>query len=107
MKLFAVLNQGVARFLSNLDGFFILLTEMLLCHKEIFKVVLCIMEALITLNPNIIKPENFPQLKQYDNIFKAVNKLFARVFDNMSLKQLARFSRVMAHFFLETTEKLV
>ena len=107
LKLFTILNTNFCKYLANLDWFLVLIMELMLLDKEVLKSSLSILEGLIILNPGLITAEHFPLLKRSYLRDICDTKSGYSLFEKMGLKQLARFSRVLAHFFVENSEKLV
>jgi len=92
LKLFAIINIQFAVMLSNKPNFCIKMFELMLQDNKIyFKQVLGIQEALIAANPQITE-------KIYPHMYEALV--------GMSKKYFARFSRIVALFVLESSEKV-
>jgi len=92
LKLFAIINIHFAILLSNKKGFCARMFELMLQdNKAYFKQVLGIQEALIAANNDIVNPSIYPYMQE--------------VLFNMPKKYFARFSRIIALFVLENTEK--
>jgi len=92
LKLFAIINIHFALLLSNKSGFCARMFELMLQdNKAYFKQVLGIQEALIAANNDIVNPNIYPYMQE--------------VLFNMPKKYFARFSRIIALFVLENTEK--
>jgi len=92
LKVFAMINPSFAVVLSNWPMF----TEVLLAltlhdNKLYFKQVLSIVEALIASNPGAITQDLYP--------------LILEMLSGMPKKYFARFSRIIALFVLENSEK--
>lgn len=92
LKMFAMINPTFAAILSHWEGFSKAVLQLIsLDNKLYFKQVLVILEALIASNSTTITNDMYPVILE--------------TLSNMPKKYFARFSRIVALFVLENSEK--
>jgi len=93
LKLFSMINPNFATALSNWPGFTETLFNLISQDSKLyFKQILLIIEALLASNPATINKEMYP--------------IVLEILSTLPKKYFARFSRIIALFVLENSEKM-
>jgi len=92
LKVLSTRNSKFAKLLSNWSLFLETLLQLILENAKLyFKHAVSVIEALITTNPTSLTPEMYPLVQE--------------ILSTMSMKNFARFSRIVALLVLENSEK--